>query len=324
MNAARLRQPAFLVALAVLAVGAVGMGSAIRMARIYLDKLPIYPRPIDGQPHEYPEGSPTLLSLPTETRNWKAFGADRVETEEVEEVLGTTNYLNRIYVEKNPREGKPPRAIDFHAAYYTDQIDTVPHVPDRCFVGGGMQIGSAAQFLPLNLDRSTWQTAADVPEQWKGRIFTARMSSDFGNGRGRRVRLPRDPEAIEMKTMEFIHPGSDRRIYAGYFFIANGGTVARAEGVRLLAFNLTDDYAYYLKIQFTSDRVESAEDLRDAATDLLNDLLPEIMLCIPDWIEVETGLWPPDNPRARAAASAPVPPNTPPPTAPQAAPGDRR
>jgi hypothetical protein len=173
-----------------------------------------------------------------------------------------------------------------------------------------METGSAPKFLPLNLNIGSWRqdTSADVPPALKGRVFLARTSSDFGGiGLGVPVRLPRDPGAIEMKTLEFINPGAASRVYAGYFFIANGGTVARAEGVRLLAFNLTDDYAYYLKVQVTSDRVASAEELRDAASDLLNDLLPEIMLCVPDWVEVEAGLWPPDNPRAaRATPQAPA------------------
>ncbi len=322
MNWTRLRQPAFVVTMLVLVVGAVGMGSAIRVAKVYLDKLPIYPRPIDGKPHQYPEGGPTLLALPSETRNWKQFGSDDIMSEEVEEVLGTTNYLSRMFVEKNPQPGKPPRLVDFHAAYYTDQIDTVPHVPDRCFVGGGMQIGSAPKFLPLTLDRSSWRPDFDVPESEKvrGTIFTARMSSDYGNGLGRRVRLPRKPlnagdDWITMKAMEFLRPGSDRKVYAGYFFIANGGTVAGANDVRQLAFDLSNDYAYYLKVQFTSDRVGSAEELRDMASSLMDDLLPEIMLCVPDWVDVESGAWPPDNPRGRTPRA---------PSAPQGAPGERR
>lgn len=301
MNWTRLRQPVFIVAMLVLAVGAVGMGSAIRMAKVYLDKLPIYPA-----------SGLTLLALPSETKDWKQLGPDEVMTEEVEEVLGTTNYVSRLYQEKNPPAGRPARVVDFHAAYYTDQIDTVPHVPDRCFVGGGMQIGSAPKFLPLTLDRSRFRLDTSVPEDQRGQIFSTKTSNDYGNGHGRPVRLPRKPangadDWITMKAMEFIRPGANRKVYAGYFFIANGGTVAGANDVRQLAFDLTNDYAYYLKVQFTSDQVDSAEELRDIASDLMNDLLPEIMLCVPDWVDVQTGVWPPDNPRRAGAPTAAVP-----------------
>jgi len=71
--------------------------------------------------------------------------------------------------------------------------------------------------------------------------------------------------------------------------------VPRAEGVRTLAFDLRSDYAYYLKVQFTSGAVSSSEELARQAGDLLEDLLPEIMRCVPDWIEVELGRYPPER-----------------------------
>ena len=84
---------------------------------------------------------------------------------------------------------------------------------------------------------------------------------------------------------------------AGYCFIANGGWVSSAEGVRFLAFNLTDDYAYYLKVQVGSADVESPEELAGLAGSLLDDLLGELMTCVPDWPRVMGGQWPPDNPK---------------------------
>jgi hypothetical protein len=83
--------------------------------------------------------------------------------------------------------------------------------------------------------------------------------------------------------------------------------VDSAEQVRLLAFNLTDDYAYYLKVQITSGGVESPQELASLAGSLLDDLLGEIMRCVPDWTEVRAGRYPPDHPR-RAAPPAPARP----------------
>jgi hypothetical protein len=88
---------------------------------------------------------------------------------------------------------------------------------------------------------------------------------------------------------------------AGYFFIANGSAVAGADGVRLLAFDLKNDYAYYMKVQFTSMQAESPEELAEVASSLLDDLLGEMMLCVPDWIDVLAGRWPEDNPRRAEA-----------------------
>lgn len=273
---------AFLAALGVISGCALGMTAAIRAYGIHLRKLPIYP----------PEGR-LLLGLPVETASWKRVGQDRVETPETIKTLGTENYVSRIYVEKNPPEGREPRGMEFHAAYYTGMIDTVPHVPDRCFVGGGLQIGDRAQVLPLELDRTSWVPDDDVPEALRGRVFTVRLANgEHSQKPGARVRLPFDPQDIRLRVVEFLD-GRGGKLYAGYFFIANGGTVASAEGVRLLAFNLTDDHAYYLKVQFTSGQATSAQELAEDAASLLSELIGEIMLCVPDWVEVERGAYPP-------------------------------
>jgi len=72
----------------------------------------------------------------------------------------------------------------------------------------------------------------------------------------------------------------------------------------MLAFDLSDDYAYYLKVQVTSQAVHSAEELGEVSSSLLNDLIGDIMYCLPDWVEVDRGLWPLDNPRRKSGAEA--------------------
>lgn len=62
--------------------------------------------------------------------------------------------------------------------------------------------------------------------------------------------------------------------------------------MRLLAFDLRSVYAYYLKIQVTSTSVSSGEELVARAGSLLSELMPEIMRCVPDWVEVEAGRYP--------------------------------
>jgi hypothetical protein len=53
-----------------------------------------------------------------------------------------------------------------------------------------------------------------------------------------------------------------------------------------------------------SGSVGSAEELAAQAAGLLDEVLPDLMQCVPDWTEVEEGRWPADNPR-RPAGSAP-------------------
>ncbi|MFA6044408.1 MAG: exosortase-associated EpsI family protein [Phycisphaerales bacterium] len=261
----------FTVAMVLLLGSSLGIASAISAFKLTLRKLPIYP-----------ESRLLLTSLPTETESWIRVGADRKESAEVEEVLGTKNYVSRLYKEKNPKDKAHPMLLDLHVAYYTGMIDTVPHVPDRCFVGGGMQIGDILGDLPLPLDRSRWREDTSVRPDMAGHIFVTRSSN------GLYPRLPRDPQDIKLRTMRFVQKdGPD--LFAGYFFIANGGTVAKAEEVRLLAFDLSSKYAYYAKVQVTTASVTSGEEMTKASASLLNELMGDIMTCLPDWVAVQQG-----------------------------------
>lgn len=284
------RSAAVWVSLLVLAGAAIALPTTINAMRLRIDKKPIYP-----------QSGLTLEAIPAETESFIRVGTDVREEAEVESVLGTKNYVTRAYAEKNPPAGRSPRILQFHAAYYTGSIDTVPHVPDRCFVGGGMQIGEILGNLPLALDTSRWRLSTDVPERWAGRIHAVRLSNQYSNAPGTFVRLPLDAAQTKLRTMKFIAEG--QTLFAGYFFIANGGLAARSEDVRLLAFNLEDHYAYYVKIQFTSNDVQTGEELAELAGRFMNEQYGEIMRCVPDWTEVEAGTYPPNNPKRRSGAS---------------------
>lgn len=294
-----LLNPAFLTAVVLLAGAGLGLRAVVASRQWYLTKLPIHA-----------EGGRAVQAIPPETERWTRVGTDRQESDAMVEELGTTNYLNRLYVSRDPVPGigaRPePVLVDLHLAYYTGLIDTVPHVPERCMTGSGWEITGASTVVPIPLDRSRWAPDPSAPPEMQGRVMTARLPSDprYTDAPGTRVRLPLDPESLSIRVTRFQNPRTGDSMYAGYFFIANGGTVASAEGVRLLAFDLRDDYAYYLKVQFSSVQARSAEELAAMAGALLDDLLPEIMRCVPDWVKVQTGEYPPDNPRRRRAEAA--------------------
>ena len=92
-------------------------------------------------------------------------------------------------------------------------------------------------------------------------------------------------------------------LQGGPFSITNGGISASNEDVRALSFYLQQDYAYYLKVQFTSARVTCADELTTLAGSMLDALYGEIMRVVPDWIEVRAGRYPPDNPSQVATAA---------------------
>lgn len=288
------RRPAFIAALGVLAISSVAMSAAISYFKLYLRKERIYA-----------ENGRQVSAIPAESESFVRIGADTRMPPEIEEVLGTPNYVSRLYVEKDPPKGKERRVLQFHAAYYTGMVDTVPHVPDRCMVGAGMQLKGVVGDIPMPLDTSAWTEDTDVPEHLRGHIFKVRtgdnLTGRFTDLPGTRIRLPRDPKDIKLRVTHF-EDETGRPIYAGYFFIANGGVVSRAEGVRLLAFDLKSSYSYYLKVEFQSQTVETPEELAAMAAAWLNENFAEVMRCVPDWVRVESGDYPPDNPMRAGAA----------------------
>ncbi len=299
-----LGNPAFIVAVVLLAVSAVAFSGAIGAYQVHLRKLPIEP----------PEGR-RVSALPTETGSWVRTGQDRVMPKDVVATLGTENYVSRMYrlrdeaaaeILGRDRPGEPI-VIELHVAYYTGMIDTVPHVPERCFVGGGLQKGGTSERLPLPMDTSGWLPDTTVEPEFAGpagAIYTARTDNRRSDRPGMRVRLPRGvtpDRPIRMMMSSFAGPEGETRLVAGYFFVANGGTVASANDVRTLAFDLQSDYAYYLKVQVTTAQVDSKEQLALLAGSLVGELMPEIMRCVPDWIEVQRGNYPEDNPRRASA-----------------------
>lgn len=293
-----LRSPALWTAVSVLVASAVGWQYAIASLKLQLRKLPIQA-----------ENGVRTRDIAIETPSWIKHPelADRREAAEIEDELGTQNYVSRWFIEKRPKDAPKdahkPRSLELHLAYYTGQIDTVPHVPDRCFVGGGMQINRELGNLALTLDQTRWSTdPTDPPEV--GVYRTIRTNDDSPTWPAQYPHLPRDPEHIQLNTKEYLHRGGI--MYSGYFFIANGGHTPSANQVRLLSFKLDETYAYYLKVQVTGS-AESPEDFASGASSLLGELMGDIMMTVPDWVRVKTGRYPPkaDGTGESTPASAP-------------------
>jgi hypothetical protein len=213
---------------------------------------------------------------------WQS-GGDEVLTAEMTEELGTDQYVSRVYVSDGP-EGK--RGLHLHIAYYTGMIDAVPHVPGRCFIAGGLNPESKLEIAPLPIDESTWADDDLVNLATGERYRTIPLQDAFG--RTELIRLPVGD--FKLRTQEFSDPSNpDLRIYAGYFFIANGRLAHTPEEVKLLAFKRSEEYAYYCKVQFAMNGTRNfeADDFVATTTEFLNELLPHLMRCLPDWSETE-------------------------------------
>ncbi len=261
---------AFIVAAGLLIGAAAALPAYLTHAKIRLQKRPIQP-PNNLQ----------LRSLPRTVPGWTQVGEDQVLTKEAAQELGTSNYLTRVYRQSDVEAPNKTHHIEVHMAYYTGMINTVPHVPERCFVAAGINLLGKSHTIPVELDFSRLILDFDSdkdPPIWRGR------GSEIPN----RYRLPHRIENLALRVSEYKAPNGDT-LLAGYFFIANGTVVSSADEVRLQAFHLQADYAYYTKVQFMTGSAETPEELVALVADLLDELFPEIMRRMPDWVEVERG-----------------------------------
>lgn len=289
MSGSLLRSPAFVVCATLLLGSAAGLGAAVSALRIVVRKRPIVA--------EY-----KCPSVPSETPSWRQEGADERVSKDVQDALGTDNHVSRLYVRRDGR----PVLLRLHLAYYTGTIDTVPHVPDRCWSAAGMKQLGLPHVERVALDRSRWLVDEAATAEARAALGEAGAtvrtapvlaSSTKGRPAGARVRLPRGIEDLEMRFTAFQPAEGGRTVHAAYFFIANGGLTPEAPGVRKLAFDLRSEYAYYMKVEMSTASVESAEEMRALAGEFLSEMLPDVCECVPDWTLVLRGEYPDDNPR---------------------------
>ena len=271
---------AYVGVLGVLVIAAASLGTILRAFNIHVHKDAIYP-----------ESGLTIPSIPREVPGFALSYEQPPLPAEIQKELGTTNYLTRQYIESDVPEGTRPRLLEVHLAYYTGLIDTVPHVPERCFVGSGsFRIDELVGVTPIRLDLDRFPVDPDVDADRHGVIYRGR-TGHHSDAPGVRVRLPQGIDKLKMNVTRFVDE-SQNTTHAGYFFVANGGIAPRAEDVRGLAFNREASHAFFMKVQFTSTQVDTADELAELAALYLNEAFPDLMRRVPDWVDVMEGRHP--------------------------------
>lgn len=259
---------AYFAALAILVMGAVGFRLLVSQLNIHLMKEAVdLRRPLD--------------SIPTKLGRWERVGTDTVFSSTLIEELGTRRYLDRVYaLNGDPAKG----AVHVHIAYYTGTIDAVPHIPERCWAVGGLELTRNSEGTPIAIDRAAWRPAKDDGSS-RYQVTTVKdpVTADLEE-----VTMP--VGELSLTTIEFQDPKQPkRRQVGGYYFIANGALARTSYDVRAMAFNLSDRYAYYCKIQLMkSGLVDDAdgsllEPFKSDAAEILTALTPHLMRCLPDW-----------------------------------------
>lgn len=185
-----------------------------------------------------------------------------------ESALGTHEYISWIYRDTRKDENEPGALVRLHIPYYTGTIDTVPHVPDRCFVAGGAEpFARSIETVTLSSDQMTDRADGSV----KATTATRKL-----------VVLPeRD---VPLTVVTFAHAQDKTQTYCvTYFFVVNNTYTATPEGVRAKALNVTDRYAYHCKVEVMPYGATEPEQAAELTAEFLSYMLPEVFLCLPDW-----------------------------------------
>jgi len=252
------RRPGFIAAVVVLLVALVGLQALIRQLGLVLIKKPI---PLQRN----------LEELATTFGPYEVVKKHGKLPKAQEEVLGTTDYISWILHDTRLEKDEPGALIRLHIPYYTGQIDSVPHVPDRCFVAGGA-LPNLKQVMTARLD------ARHIRANGAGDPNAASALTQ----EGRWVDLPHT--SVPLTIVRFASDANPELNYAvAYFFVANHDYVATPEGVRIKAFNPFDTHAYWAKVEVMPYGVSDPEQTRRIVGEFLAYAMPEIMLCLPDW-----------------------------------------
>lgn len=304
------KTPAFLVTFLILLVGAVTLNAATSALRLHFRKQAV---PL----------AKDIKTLPKQMGPWVQVSLDMPLSPDIQEVLGTDKYIFRDYVDsrvvppdmvrqfegKDPEErrrllgrvqGQWPHAVlILSVTYYTGMVDTVAHIPDRCFVADG--------YRPTVYQTPRWKIPT-CPVDADGWTLDkdGRRPQDAGNtGVYEDAGLP--VRFINFEDQDTRMQKLARNVT--YFFQVNGRWESDPIGVRSKLQNLFERHGYYAKVELMT---MLADTNRSAAVkqDFLSSALPELEKCLPDWGKVTTGSWPPPSAAATPAGAPATAPAT--------------
>lgn len=259
---ALLRQPAFIIVGGILLISAISLNAASQFMQLHFQKLPV---PLARD----------FKTIPSHLGHWVQVSTDEPLEPDMEHVLGATNYVFRDYVDDRKVPGSrlaefkdksfherqellarlqheyPDAVVNVGLTYYTGMVDTVAHIPDRCYIADGYE--------PSSYKILSWSAFEGRPG--------------------------RDPQHDDVRYINFEDQVAARNSEAcnvAYFFQANGGYTSDPIGVRIRLQDLRQRYGYYAKVELKTV-MENPDASARIMNDFLTSALPEIEKCLPDW-----------------------------------------
>jgi hypothetical protein len=271
-----LTQPDFVVMFLLLGISAVSLNFVVKYLKLHFRKQAVALRvALDA-----PDGIPATMG------NWVLVTKDPPLSPDTEHVLGTNQYINRTYIDRRAIEpamldqmkdmsdqeranvigqiemNHPEAVINLGITYYTGLVDTVAHIPDRCYLADGFEV-------------THYQTR-------ENQKFGA-----YANGRER---------TVSFRYLNFEDQTGQGRVSrnVAYLFHVNGHYASSPIDVRNSLANLMEPYGYYSKVELMtvspSRQMLSSDDpnvLQEKSLtsmqDFLTSLLPQVERCLPDW-----------------------------------------
>jgi uncharacterized protein DUF3485 len=268
-----LQRGAFVAVIVVLGVSALGLNATVSFLQLHFKKrpLPLAVRSLT----DVTEGMPVSLG------NWYSVSPDEAIDPEIQQVLGTAQYLFRDYADtrrwpkeqllalrdksKNERDAaiaamqaeSPQSVLRVAITYYTGLADTVAHIPERCYVADGFDV-------------SLYETHDAV-------------CGRYADG---------SPRAISYRLINFEDQTARGRVGrdVGYLFHVDGAYESDSLEVRNRLASLRERYGYYAKVELMTTAPPGHDEQRAlsqaAMTDFLTAALPELEKMLPDWKRV--------------------------------------
>lgn len=146
-------------------------------------------------------------------------------------------------------KGHSGDVIHLGLTYYTGLVDTVAHIPDRCYIADGYE--------PSSYTVPTWKLGPDATGQFY---------------------------SLPVRFISFQDSTGTNRVSkcVAYVFHTNGHYESDPLGVRQTLEDLTERYGYYAKIELMT-LGEDTDAASGAMTEFLTAARPHIETCLPDW-----------------------------------------
>lgn len=304
------KRPEFIVIFSILLASALGISFATASLQLHFRKQPV-------------SLQRSISQLPKDMGPWRQVSVDMPLSPDIQAVLGTDKYIFRDYVDTRivpasrlaEFEGKdyaerrallarvqsdyPAGVIFLSVTYYTGMVDTVAHIPDRCFVADG--------YVPTDQNYQKWPIAGcPVDEQGWALDASGRRTNDVTDtGTGA------SDAGLPVRFINFEDQDTRTRKLTRnvtYFFEVNGRWEANPIGVRTSLQDLFQKHGYYAKVELMTLLTDVNRSAK-VKQDFLASALPELDKSFPDWAAVVSG-------RAPAASATTTPSGSGPTTAP--------